>query len=81
MRQNILHTTALACLGMMPCVFCSLNTALADLCGCQQLPLAKNLVSNCRHVWYLFFGYLRYHTSAWQNKWCPENVKNKCMFL
>lgn len=82
MRLNILHSTALACRGMIPWVFCSLNTALTDLCGRQQCPLVKNLVSNCRHVCsiiirYLSSVYLRYHTSAWQNKCCPENVSKQ----
>lgn len=85
-ETDYITQTALACLGMMPWVFCHLNTALTDLCGCQQYPLTKNLVSNCRHVCsiilrYLSSVYLRYHTSAQQNQCRPENVSKQIHVL
>lgn len=85
-ETDYITQTALACLGMTPWVFCHLNTALTDLCGCQQCPLTKNLVSNCRHVCsiilrYLSSVYLRYHTSTWQNQCCPENVSKQIHVL
>lgn len=43
---SVLCNTALACLGVMPWMLHSLDTAIAYLCGCQQCLVAKDLVSD-----------------------------------